>query len=292
MWQIATRRQASMPVGDNPTSQLRRLRTELRQRRDSVQLTQREVAEALDWSPSKLIRIERGPVGISVTDVRALLQHYRVTDEQQVEKLVELARASKKPAWWHQYRDSSSAQFITFLGLEASSVRIRQYQGLVVPGLLQHPDYIRTLVTRTTDVERDVTIRQTRQQLIGDGPALSFILDEAVLHRVIGSPETMRTQLRWLVEQQSQPNVTIRVLPFSIGVHTGMKGSFTLLELSDEQDDYALLLEQAYEDKLIEDPSDETREYVHIFQELKQIALSPKDSVALIERVISAIGTE
>ncbi|HKN98544.1 MAG TPA: helix-turn-helix transcriptional regulator [Pseudonocardiaceae bacterium] len=282
-----------MSVGDNPTSQLRRLRTELRQRRDAARLTQREVAEALDWSPSKLIRIERGPVGISVTDVRALLQHYRVTDEQQVKTLVDLARASKKPAWWHQYRDKHSAQFITFLGLEASSVRIQQYQGLVVPGLLQHPDYIRALVTKTDDVERDVTIRRNRQDLIGDdGPELSFILDEAVLHRIIGSPEIMRTQLSWLAEQQGQPNVTIRVLPFSLGVHHGMQGSFTLLELSDEQDDYALLLEPASGDRLIEDTSDETREYVHIFHELERIALSPEDSVALIKRVMAAIGRE
>lgn len=281
-----------MPVGDNPTSQLRRLRTELRQRRDAVQLTQREVAEALDWSPSKLIRIERGPVGISVTDVRALLQHYRVTDERQVEMLIGLARASKKPAWWHQYRDIISAQFVTFLGLEASSVRIRQYQGHVIPGLLQHPDYIRALVTRTTDLDRDVAIRHARQDLIGEGPELKFIVDEAVLHRIIGSPEIMRTQLGWLVEQQRQPNVTIQVLPFSVGVHKGMKGSFAILDLSDEQDDYALLLEQSYEDRLIEDTSDETREYVQIFSELSQIALSPEDSVALIERVIATVGKE
>jgi transcriptional regulator with XRE-family HTH domain len=282
-----------MPVGDNPTSQLRRLRTELRQRRDTARLTQREVADALDWSPSKLIRIERGPVGISVTDVRALLQHYRVTDEQQVETLVDLARASKKPAWWHQYRDQHSAQFITFLGLEASSVRIQQYQGLMFPGLLQHPDYTRALVVRTDDVERIVTIRQTRQKLIGeDGPEMSFILDEAVLHRVIGSPAVMRTQLHRLIEQQSQPNVTIRVLPYSIGVHDGMKGSFTILDLSDEEDDYALQLEQAFGDRLFEETSDETREYVQIFQQLKRIALSPDDSMVLIEKVLATVGEE
>jgi hypothetical protein len=102
----------------------------------------------------------------------------------------------------------------------------------------------------------------------------------------------MRTQLRWLVQQQAQPNVTIQVVPFSVGVHNGMKGSFTILELSDEQDDYALLLEQSYEDRLIEDTSDETRQFVQIFSELKQIALSPADSVALVERVIATVGEQ
>ncbi|HEY3753798.1 MAG TPA: helix-turn-helix transcriptional regulator [Pseudonocardiaceae bacterium] len=284
-----------MPAGDNPTSQLRKLRTELRQQRDALGLTQREVAEALDWSPSKLIRIEHGPVGISVTDVRALLQHYQVTDQQRVEVLVEMARASKKPAWWHKYRGVSSAKFLTFLGLESSSVRIRQYQGLVIPGLLQHPDYIKTILTSTDatpeTIDRAVEIRMTRQKLLEPGgPESFFVIDEAVLHRTMGTPEIMRTQLRRLIELQERPNVSIQVVPFTVGVHKGMKGSFAIFELSDEQSDYALLLEQPYEDRLIEQTSDETMEYVQIFQELEKIALSPDDTVALIERIIAAMG--
>ena len=284
-----------MPVGDNPTSQLRRLRTELRHQRDARGLTQREVAEALDWSPSKLIRIERGPVGISVTDVRALLQHYQVTDQQQVDALVDLARASKKPAWWHRYRDFYEPQFLTFLGLEASSVRIRQYQGLVVPGLLQHPDYVRAMFEPygydDDRVARGLEVRTTRQRLLDPGgPELAFLLDESVLHRIVGSPDVMRTQLRRLVELQALPDVTIRVVPFSVGVHRGMKGSFAIFQLSDDQDDYALQLEQPYEDRLIQDTSEETREYVNIFRDLEQVALSPGDSTALIEHVMASMG--
>jgi hypothetical protein len=255
------------------------------------------VAEALDWSPSKLIRIERGPVGISVTDVRALLQHYRVTDTARVDALVDMARASKKPAWWHKYREFYSPQFITFIGLEASSTRVRQYQGLVVPGLLQQRDYGGALIgSRTTDpqrIERALDVRMSRQQLLErDGHESYFILDESVLYRMLGSPEVMRAQLRHLIELGSRPNVNIQVVPFSVGPHKGMKGSFELLEMSDSQDDYAVLLEAPYEDHLIEDTSEETREYVNIFLELERIALSQADSVTLIERVIEATGDE
>ncbi|HEX3589752.1 MAG TPA: helix-turn-helix transcriptional regulator [Pseudonocardiaceae bacterium] len=284
-----------MPAGDNPTSQLRKLRTELRQQRDARGLTQREVAEALDWSPSKLIRIERGPVGISVTDVRALLQHYSVTDRQQVDALVGLARASKKPAWWHQYRDFYKPQFLTFLGLEGSSVRIRQYQGLVVPGLLQHPDYVRALFEPygydEDRIARGLDVRTTRQELLDTGgPELFFLLDESVLHRIVGSPDVMRTQLGRLVELAALPDVSIRVVPFSVGVHRGMKGSFAIFELSDDQDDYALQLEQPYEDRLIQDTSEETREYVNIFHDLERVALSPARSTALVEQVMASMG--
>lgn len=284
-----------MPTGENPVSQLRRLRAELRQQRETLGLTQREVAEALDWSQSKLIRIERGPVGISVTDVRALLQQYGVTDRQQVDTLVELARASKKPGWWDRYRDFYPAQVLTFLSLESSSVRIRKYQGLTVPAILQHPDYARAIISAVihdpVSADRDLEIRVARRQLVGpDGPELLFILDESVLHRRVGSPETMHTQLLWLMEMHQQPNVTIQIVPFSIGVHRGMKGSFTIFELSEAQDDYALQLEEPYVDRLIQEASDETREYVSIFRELEKIALPAEESMALIARIAATGG--
>lgn len=284
-----------MPTGDNPVSQLRRLRSELRKQRDAVDLTQREVAEALDWSPSKLIRIERGPVGISVTDVRALLQHYGVTDKERVDELVQLARDSKQPGWWDKYRDFYSTRFLTFLALEASAVRIRKYQGLVVPAILQHEDYAKAIIGAVNPdpqtSARDLEVRVARRRLLGpEGPELSFIIDESVLRRMVGSPEIMRTQLRWLIETSSEPNVTFQVVPFSIGVHKGMKGSFTVFELSDVQDDYALQLEEPYVDRLIVDHTDETKEYLSIFAELERIALSPDKSIELIERTLASGG--
>lgn len=286
-----------MPTSESPVSQLRKLRAELRRLRDGRQLTQREVAEALDWSISKLNRIEKGSVGVSVTDVRALLQHYGVADAKQVDALVEMARASKRPAWWHQYREFYSAQFLTFLGLEASSVRVRQFQSLVIPGLLQHPDYTRVLMTLGTSdpvaSEREADIRATRQELLNEEDrGFFFILDESVLHRIVGSAEVMDVQLQRLIDLGSRPNITIQVVPYSVGVHKGMKGSFAIFELSDSQEDYALQLEQPYEDRLIEESSEETREYVSIFQELEKIALSPEASVAIIESVQKSFGGE
>lgn len=285
-----------MPMGDNPVSQLRRLRTELRKERDAAGLTQREVADALDWSPSKLIRIERGPVGISVTDVRALLQHYDVSDKRRVDHLVGLARASKGPVWWDQYREFYTPQFITFLALEASSVRLRKFQGTNVPGILQHPDYMSAILAQTVNdpvrERRGYEIRARRQELIQpDGIELVSILDESVLHRVVGSPEIMRIQLNHLVELQKQPNITIRVVPYSAGVHKGMLASFTIYELSEEHDDYAVQVEQPYGDQLVQESSDETKEYLTIFEELKdKIALQPDESTALLERIAAGGG--
>ena len=139
---------------ETPLGEHRRLMVELRQARDGLKQTQREVAEALEWSTSKLIRIENGSVGISVTDLRALLLHYGVTEQVHVERLVGMARASKKSMWWHEFREYLPQQFATFLGLEASASTIRQFQGLLVPGLLQSQSYIQTLQSLSVQIGR------------------------------------------------------------------------------------------------------------------------------------------
>ena len=281
-----------MTRGVTPLSQLRRLRSELRQERDKLRLTQKDVADALDWSPSKLIRIENGTVGISITDLKALLLNYKIINEDRVDELVAMARAGKEQAWWHKYRDNYSKQFLTFLGLESSAIRLRQFQSLAVPGILQTRDYARVLVSQgLADEERiqtGVAVRLQRQKLLEPGgPDSYFILDESVLRRRVGSPEIMREQLNRLKELAALPNVTIQVVPFTAGRHRGLLGSFEIFELSDQEDDYALLLEQPYKDVLIEDSSEETREYVVIFRELEKVALGEEESVKFIDKVLA-----
>lgn len=275
--------------GETPLVELRRLRGRLRQARRDMKLTQQDVAEALDWSTSKLIRIENGSVGISVTDLKAILDHYKITDQDDVDRLVEIARGSKKSSWWHEYRSRVPGQFFTFLGLEASAIRIRQYQNLVMPGLLQAPAYIDELATRgATDEDNAIAnleIRRRRQELITgeNGVESSFILDESVLYRQIGGPEVMREQLEKLKELQAYPNISIRVMSFAMGAYQGMKVSFEVLELSDDQDDYALLIEHPYKDQLVPDPNEETRQFVQSFRELEELALPVAETVQLID---------
>jgi transcriptional regulator with XRE-family HTH domain len=285
-----------MTRADAPVGQLRRLRTELRRQRERSELTQKDVADALDWSLSKVIRIEKGPVGISVTDVRALLQHYDVVDRDQVNNLVEMARASKKPAWWHEYRDVYRQQFWTFMGLEESAIRIRQFQSLVVPGLLQTVDYARFILTAASRkpadvVERRIEVRMGRQRLLRpSGPEMFFVIDESVLRRVIGSPDVMRAQLAELVRLAALPSVVLQVMPFRAGFHSGMRNSFSVFEMSDEENDFAMVIEGVYEDTLIEEATDETLEYVAIFKELEKVALTPAESVEFIKRVYNETG--
>lgn len=285
------------PRSETPQAEHRRLLVALRQARDARRLTQREVADALDWSTSKLIRIEGGSVGISITDLKALLQHYEVTDPDEVDQLVEMARGSKKAMWWYEYRDVVAHDFYTFLGLEASAVKIKQFQSLIVPGLLQSQGYIETLVgfgdKPSERARRGLEVRLKRQELLSDdGPEFSFVLDESVLYRRVSSNAVMREQLLKLRDTAEHPRMTIQILPFSAGVHTGMKGSFEILELSDKPNDYALFLGLPHKDQLIQRTSEETKDFAAMFTSLTELALPASETRRLIDQRLKEMEHE
>src|SRR5438477_3975398 len=129
-----------MPEAPDPTVQRRRLRAELRSARTEAGLTQRQAAEALDWSPSKLLRIENGSVSISTTDLKALLALYGIQDPVKIEELVRMAQSARRHTW-SAYRDVFSHEFIVYLGYESSASIIRQVEPLLIPGLLQTEEY-------------------------------------------------------------------------------------------------------------------------------------------------------
>ncbi|WP_410639009.1 helix-turn-helix domain-containing protein [Amycolatopsis sp. lyj-346] len=274
----------------------RRVLAEIREAREALQLTQKDVAEALDWSTSKLIRIENGTVGLSITDLKALLLHYGVTDRDRVETYVAMAKAGREPGWWDQFKRTSSPEFVKFLGLESAAVILRQYQLHLVPGLLQVPEYTRSLVTRATgdpDVQaRGTKLRAQRQGRLED-PELEhfFILDESVLHRRVTDGESWRTQLRHLREVARKPNVTLQVLPFEAGWVEGMQSSFELLQLSDQSNDLFLNLEQPDGDLFFDDVigAEKAAQFIQIFYRLEDAALSPGETPDFIDSMLQKL---
>lgn len=267
----------------DPTVHRRRLRSELRKTREAAQLTQRDVARAMDWSLSKLIRIETGAVSITTNDLRMLLAHYQISDQARVDALVEVARASRERSWWSNYREVASPEYVAFLGYESSASIIRNFEPLLVPGLLQTEEYARTVISviRGPDVRKIdalVDLRMERQELLTrDGaPDTHFILDEAVIHRAVSGPDVMRRQLRHMRELAERPNVTIRVVPFAHGIYPLMRGAYVLFEFPDPEDEDVLYLEtpegeQIFRDNLPEDEGTQIK-YLSAFWELEQIA--------------------
>src|SRR5262245_38516269 len=109
---------------ENPAVQGRRLRSALRQARRDADLTQDQVAKALEWSLSKIVRIETGSVRISTTDLKALLDQYQITDEGKIDELVSMARMARKRAWWSRYQKVASKRYLEFVEFEQAATTV------------------------------------------------------------------------------------------------------------------------------------------------------------------------
>jgi transcriptional regulator with XRE-family HTH domain len=259
----------------------RRLTTELRRLRRKAKLTQREVADSLDWSPSKVIRIEQGAVRVGVTDLRALLALYEVTDEDFVAELSEMAKESKKLPFV-EYRDVMSAEAVRYLQYEANALRIRQVALEVVPGLLQTEEYTRALFTAygmaADSADKLVESRKERQALFerASPPESFFIIDESVLRRTVGGTKVMGHQIDHLVAMSDRPDVTIQVLEFSAGAHPALAGPFIHLEFPAENDLDVIFIENTLGDTLFRDDPDITAKYLDQFWKLEDLASSPE----------------
>lgn len=263
--------------------QRRRLRAELRRVRLEAGLTQDQVAEAMDWSLSKVIRIENGSVSISTNDLKAILQYYKVTDSDRVAELIAIGRVARERSWWSEYRDIASRQTLQVIEYEAAAMISRNFQLALAPGLLQTEEYARAVLgefnaQRSRDeVDALVGIRMHRQELIdrADPPLLFFILDEAVVRRQVGGPVVMRGQLQRLIEVSAKPNVTVEVVPFSAGFHPGTLGPFVIYEFPDDADDDTVYLESQQGEFINRDDPDEILAYRERFEQLRNASLGP-----------------
>jgi transcriptional regulator with XRE-family HTH domain len=284
-------------VSDSPVVQRRRLRAELRKARLEAGLTQEQVAVAMDWSLSKVIRIEAGSVGISANDLRALLRHYQIADPGRTDELVALAQAARERAWWSGYQDVAPHGLLQLIGYETAASITRTFEPLLVPGLLQTEEYARAVLGEFEErapvqrMDALVEIRMRRQEIFdrADPPLLFFILDEAIVRRLIGGKAVMRRQIHRLIEVAARPNVTVELVPFSAGAHPGLKGPFVALEFPDPADDDVLYLENPRGDLISRDVPEEVLAYREAFERLRVMSLGPEDSAAHLSAVADGL---
>lgn len=291
----------------SPTAGRRRLRNALRRARDAAGLTQEQVAEQMDWSLSKVIRIETGAVSISTSDLRQLLLLYRIDDPEQVSELVELARVGRRRPWWTRYKDTFPGEYLSYVGLEDESSAMHCFSPAGMPGLLQTKDFAHAVVDATwwtaagadqvhpgaavpPEVTARVDVRMKRQQEVlqrSNPPSITAVLDEAVLRRQIGGPAVLRQQLLHLVELAADPHITIRVLPFSASI-PNLLSPFAILEFPDPADAAVVYVEGPVEQTVLDGAEVET--YRRMFERVQAASLSEADSLTLISQVADGLG--
>ncbi|WP_458246985.1 helix-turn-helix domain-containing protein [Streptomyces sp. MAI_2237] len=225
-------------MSENPMFLRQRLRDRLKKAREAAGLTQQQVADGFSWSPSKVIRIENGRIGVSVTDAMAMADAYGLSPEER-QAITALARAARQLPWFAPYRGVMTPELEAYIAYEESARIVRAFERNAMPGLMQTEEYARALLQtiegdRSEETERRVELRIRRQQILSVQEAqFFFILDESVLRRTIGGREVMRQQCETLLRISELPNVMVYYVPFSAGAYPLFRTPYQVFTFDD-----------------------------------------------------------
>ena len=270
------------------------LGAQLRRLLETRGVSREAAGKAIRASDAKISRLELGRVGFKHRDVADLLTLYGITDEQDREKFLALARRANSPGWWRQYSDVLPNWFDRYFGLEQAAAVIRTYESQLVPGLLQTEGYARAIIqlrhlhATADEIERRVMLQMTRQQVLTqpEAPGLWAVLDEAALRRPLGTQEIWRAQLRYLIEMAELPNITLQVASFDVGGHSATGGgAFTILRFAQADLPDIVYLEQL-DSALYLDKKRDTDNYLTIMDSLCVQAESPAETTGFLYRIL------
>lgn len=304
-----------MDLAPKPALQRRRLLRRLTRMRENAGLTQLQVSKNLRWSQSKVNRVENGEVGISYTDLSALLRLYEIFDEETIDTMAKMADIAKRPSLPELGDIYSDRAFRRFLELEEIATRIWQFEDSAVPGLLQTERYAEAalntanrihqltgeeLEQKKEEIDKKVKFRMSRQRSFVAATQrrelkASFMLDEAVIRRIAGAEKgdasVMAEQLVHLKELSRNNDADIGLVPFSAGLHLGMSGPFVILDFPDVDDAPLLYIENALGDFATTEDRTLTYRFSTAFEALQEQAVRGDRFEALIDDALLALNS-
>ncbi|MFJ5150150.1 helix-turn-helix domain-containing protein [Streptomyces sp. NPDC088353] len=234
-----------------------------------------------------------GRVGYSASTIASFEQGRRIPPPKFIDQADDLLnaggvlKAGKEGVARAQY----PAFFRDAARLEADAVVLHVYANQVVPGLLQTDEYARAVFTMRRPllaeeiIEQRVAARLARQEIFcrTPMPIISFVIEESVLHRPLGGSTVMRGQLEQLLLRGDKRNVEIQVMPTVREEHAGLAGPFTLIETRDGR---RIAYVEAYKDSRLYTERESVRELEEQYGLLRAAALNPRESLALIEKLL------
>lgn len=265
---------------DGPGNGVETFAQELRAQREAAGLTQEELAKLMGYSTSVVAKLETCRVFPSP-------EHAAQADA-----------ALRMPGTFGRIRagvvNGAYEPWVrALLDMEERASVLRNWQPLLVPGLLQTEAYAREIIRAArpgdgeAEVEQVVTARMARQEIWQredpPPPMFSVIFGEAVLRQLVGAADVMRQQFSHLIEAAANPRISIQVMPFATAAHPGLLGPFVVASFDDSPD-------AAYLDNALDGQVTERRKQVArvalLYETLAREALSPGASRELIARVI------
>lgn len=283
----------------------RQLGKYLRDGREGCGLTLQQAAGLIQRSASTLQRIEKGIVAnLREVDLEALCKIY-VFDADRTAAMKGLAVQGNELSWWLEFDDLIPANFDFFVGLEASAQRLTTYEPELVPGLLQTPAYTSVLMRSgfpddgAEEHARRVQLRMRRQTRITrkhQPVTLDVILRESVLRCMIGGPKVMATQLKYLADMGARPNVSVQILPFSVGQPLGVAvGPFVILEFGEGRQGQVIEPPVVYTESFTGDlylaKPRTVQRYHEAYESLRRSALDVFASRALLRQMAKEYGS-
>ena len=283
-----------------PPMRRRLLGAALRKYRENLGYGLDEAARILECDRSKISRIETGQRGIRAKELRELLTEYGVPDGEQA-ALLAIAHRGRQHGWWQDYPDVLSDTGRDYVIMEAAASEILAYESHQVPDLLQTQGYARAVADADPNWAGDeqrlhaVEVKLARQRVVlaERSPRLEFVINEGVLHQVVGGPDVMRPQLAWLASLAAGaggagatgatgPGVSLQVLPFEAGAHAAAGcGSMAIMRFGDTPGLGVIHLAALGGRVGLEDPEDVAR-YIRTFARLRAAALTPAVSARLL----------
>ncbi|UQA93882.1 helix-turn-helix domain-containing protein [Streptomyces halobius] len=296
-----------MGLRANPTQRQRRLGVELRRLREAAGMSATEAATFAGLSSPHLGHIEAARTAIPEGKLRALATAYGCQNEPLIEALVEMSAATGK-GWWSDYRAPVHNQNARDLAeIESSSVAVRSFQWVHMPGLLQTTEYMRSLFAGSNqdaspeEIDKYVDFRKRRQQILTDDapPTIHAVIHEAALHMQFVGVDVMSRQIEHLVELSRLPHVCIQILPFKAAYPATFGTPFVLFEGAVPELN-TVYIEHPVSSPFIHEPA-HLDGFAATFSQLGAAALPPvdlgiepefhakKDSLGLIQHVLYAM---
>ena len=280
-------------IGESPTLRQRVLGTRLRQLRNDLGLTVEDVGEKLLCSATKISRIETGTRRPSLRDVRDLCSLYEVGEPETAE-LMDLAKMARKQGWWAQYDD---LDLYPYVGFEQDATAITSYTMYYFPALLQTEEYARAIIKAIAPKmeaevhNQRVEARLHRQQLLerDKRPNYRVLLDEAVLHHRVGGSVVMAAQLDKVIKLEQEGKATVHVLPFD-SMHVAQDSNFVIFDFGDPDLPPIVFVEGLIK-HLYQERKAEIDRYLEEVENLRDSALSPRESIARIEEMRKAYAS-
>ncbi len=290
-------------VGVGPTVARERVRLRLRELREASELSTATVAAHTGWSISKLTRIEKGEVTVQPLEVRALLTYYGVEDEDEVAALARLSQASRARQWYSKHR--LAGDFQRFVAYESEAATIKTWQLLFIPGLLQTEEYARAITAlsmrRSPDdkeVLARVRLRMDRQHAFrerlskADPPTIIAVVDESTLRRPVGGRDVLGRQLDHLLDLATNTaTYTIGVTPLDLVHHSGLGGTFELLQFGASGHPDVLFVEAAAGIDTVTMEPDTTKLFRNITEDLLDFGRTGDDALDMIRSIRASLST-